>query len=46
LAAAPGLSEADGHALAGFVDAKGSFGIRPNNSGTTWTCSFARAEDH
>ena len=48
IAAAPGSSEADGHALAGFVDAEGSFGIRPNNGGTTWTCSFAlcqRADD-
>lgn len=28
----------DGHRLAGFLDAEGSFGIRPNNGGRTWQC--------
>jgi DNA-binding MarR family transcriptional regulator len=43
LAAAQGLSEADGHALAGFLDAEGSFGISPNNDGRTWSCHMSAA---
>jgi hypothetical protein len=38
LAAAQGLSDHDGHALAGFLDAEGSFTIGPNNGGRSWRC--------
>jgi len=38
IAAAQGLSNADGNALAGFVDAEGSFVITTNNRGTAWSC--------
>jgi LAGLIDADG endonuclease len=38
VAAAQGLSDHDGHALAGFLDAEGSFTICPNNGGRTWSC--------
>jgi hypothetical protein len=38
IAAAQGLSPVDGHALAGFLDAEGSFVIGPNNRGRTWSC--------
>lgn len=43
LTAAPGLARMDGHALAGFIDAEGSFTIKPNNAGRTWTCSMTLA---
>ena len=35
IAAAEGLADADGHGLAGFLDAEGCFQIRPNNRGRT-----------
>lgn len=41
--AAQGLSAFDSHALAGFIDAEGSFGIAPNNRGTTWRCHMTLA---
>jgi hypothetical protein len=37
-----------GHALAGFIEAEGSFEIRPNNGGNSWICGMAltqRADD-
>jgi hypothetical protein len=40
LRAAQGLSASDSHALAGFIDAEGSFVIVPNNGGTTWSCGL------
>jgi hypothetical protein len=43
LGAAQGLSDADGHALAGFLDAEGSFAISPNNGGRTWICQMSAA---
>jgi hypothetical protein len=43
IAAAQGLSEAEGHALAGFVDAEGCFHIGPNNAGRTWSCHMSLA---
>jgi LAGLIDADG endonuclease len=43
ISAAQGLSERDGHALAGFVDAEGCFQIRPNNGGRTWSCTMSLA---
>jgi hypothetical protein len=43
LAAAQGLSDADGHALAGFLDAEGSFAISPNNGGRNWICQMSAA---
>jgi hypothetical protein len=44
LASAHGLSERDGHGLAGFIEAEGCFRITPNNRGTTWSCSFSLAQ--
>jgi hypothetical protein len=41
--AAEGLSAADSHALAGFLDAEGCFQIRPNNGGHTWSCHMTVA---
>jgi hypothetical protein len=38
VADAQGLDDHDGHALAGFIDAEASFGIRPNNGGRSWVC--------
>jgi LAGLIDADG endonuclease len=43
LAAAQGLSDADGHALAGFLDAEGSFAISPHNRGRNWICQMSVA---
>jgi MarR family transcriptional regulator for hemolysin len=43
IAAAQGLRDFDGHALAGFIDAEGSFMIGPNNGGRTWTCQMSIA---
>jgi LAGLIDADG endonuclease len=43
LRAAQGLSASDSHALAGFIDAEGSFVIVPNNGGTTWSCGMTLA---
>lgn len=43
LAAASALSEPDGHALAGLLDAEGSFSIRRNNQGRNWLCSVRLA---
>jgi hypothetical protein len=43
IAAAEGLADADGHALAGFLDAEGCFQIRPNNRGRTWSCHMTVA---
>ena len=48
IAAAQGVGELDGHALAGFIEAEGSFLITPNNRGRTWLCAMAlnqRADD-
>ena len=33
------LSDADGHTLAGLLDAEGHFAISPNNGGRNWRCS-------
>src|SRR5690349_12761618 len=38
--AAQGLDESDGHALAGLIDAEGSFQIATRNAGRTWNCSM------
>jgi hypothetical protein len=35
------LSHGDGHFLAGFLEAEGSFGIRLNNGGQSWQCSMS-----
>src|SRR4051812_30946628 len=43
IAAAEGLADADGHALAGFLDAEGCFQIRPNNRERTWNCDMTVA---
>jgi hypothetical protein len=43
ISAAEGLGDADGHALAGFLDAEGCFQIRPNNRGRTWSCHMSVA---
>jgi MarR family transcriptional regulator for hemolysin len=43
LASAQGLSESDGHALAGFVDAEACFSIHANNGGRTWNCAMSLA---
>ena len=40
LADAQGVDDVDGHALAGFIEAEGSFNISPNNRGTTWQCAM------
>jgi hypothetical protein len=48
MAAAQGVDDLDGHALAGFIEAEGSFAIAPNNGGRNWVCSMAlnqRADD-
>lgn len=39
----PALSPRDGNFLAGFVEAEGSFQLRPNNGGASWACRFALA---
>jgi hypothetical protein len=41
LAASPPLSSADGHFLAGLLDAEACFTIVPNNGMTTWRCEMA-----
>jgi hypothetical protein len=38
LAQAAPLDDADGHALAGMIDAEGSFAIVRNNQGRNWRC--------
>ena len=38
LAASPGLSGAEAHTLAGFLDAESHLGVIPNNGGATWRC--------
>jgi hypothetical protein len=38
--AAVGLSQADMHALAGFIAAEGCFVIGPNNGGRDWNCTL------
>jgi LAGLIDADG endonuclease len=38
VAEAQGVDDRDGHALAGFIEAEASFGIRPNNGGRSWVC--------
>jgi hypothetical protein len=46
--AAPGLSRADAHALAGFIAAEGCFIIGRNNGGRDWICVLRvsqRADD-
>jgi DNA-binding MarR family transcriptional regulator len=43
LAGAQGLSVADGHAFAGFVDAEGCFHIGPRRSGRSWQCTMTVA---
>ena len=48
LAAAQGVDDVDGHALAGFIEAEGSFSIAPNNGGRSWLCGMSlsqRADD-
>lgn len=48
IAQAPGLSDVDGHALAGFIEAEGCFTITPNNGGRNWKCVMSlvqRADD-
>jgi hypothetical protein len=48
LARAQGVDECDGHALAGFIEAEGSFNIVRNNGGRSWLCSMSlgqRADD-
>jgi LAGLIDADG endonuclease len=42
------VDDRDGHALAGFIEAEASFGIRPNNGGRSWVCHMTltqRADD-
>ena len=40
LAAAQGVDDIDGHALAGFIEAEGSFSIAANNGGSgPWRAS-------
>jgi hypothetical protein len=42
------LAERDGHVLAGFIDAEGSFAISPANGRRNWVCEFEltqRADD-
>lgn len=41
VAQAPGLSDVDGHALAGFIEAEGCFTITPNNGGRNWKCAMS-----
>jgi hypothetical protein len=38
LAASPGLSDAEAHTLAGFLDAESHLAVIPNNGGATWRC--------
>jgi hypothetical protein len=48
VAGAQGVDELDGHALAGFIEAEGSFVISPNNGGRSWLCAMTlnqRADD-
>ncbi len=48
LAAAQGVDDVDGHALAGFIEAEGSFSISVNNGGRSWLCGMSlnqRADD-
>ena len=48
LAAAQGVDDVDGHALAGFIEAEGSFSITANNGGRSWLCGMSlnqRADD-
>jgi hypothetical protein len=48
VAGAQGVGELDGHALAGFIEAEGSFVIAPNNGGRSWLCAMTlnqRADD-
>jgi hypothetical protein len=48
LADAQGVDDVDGHALAGFIEAEGSFEIRSNNGGSSWICGMTltqRADD-
>ena len=48
LAAAQGVDDIDGHALAGFIEAEGSFSIAANNGGRSWLCGMSlnqRADD-
>jgi hypothetical protein len=40
VADAQGVDDADGHALAGFIEAEASFGIRSNNGGRSWVCGM------
>ena len=35
------VSPADGHFLAGFLEAEGSFGLRLNNGGESWQCQMS-----
>ena len=43
IAAADGLTDPQAHALAGLIDAEGSFAIVPNNGGRTWRCAMTVA---
>jgi hypothetical protein len=48
VADAQGVDDRDGHALAGFIEAEASFGIRSNNGGRSWVCHMTltqRADD-
>jgi hypothetical protein len=48
VAAAQGVDDVDGHALAGFIEAEGSFSIAANNRGRSWLCGMSltqRADD-
>jgi LAGLIDADG DNA endonuclease family protein len=48
IAAAQGVDDIDGHALAGLIDAEGSFSVRSNNGGRSWVCGMTlvqRADD-
>jgi hypothetical protein len=38
---AQGVDDVDGHALAGLIEAEGSFVIRSNNGGRSWVCGMA-----
>jgi hypothetical protein len=41
MASAAPLAARDGHFLAGFIEAEGSFAVRPNNGGESWQCSMS-----
>jgi hypothetical protein len=43
LAASPGLSDAEAHTLAGFLDAESHLAVIPNNGGATWRCECSVA---